>query len=370
MYLLNVLFHFELIKIKTKPMKVRFYATLLIVLGALTMDAQDIHFSQFYASPLTLNPALTGNFNGFYRVSGIYRNQFPGLANNNPVFSTPSVGVDFSLLRELLKHGALGVGVVFFNDQQNGKTFNQNQILASVAYNMGFGPKNKFQLGVGLQGGIVMTKTNFQDLHFNDGYNPATLQYDASYNGETYNTGSKIKGAFNAGIFTKWEFYQGMRFYVGYSFNNASNYKQDFLINSPTYKLPFRHTLHGGFEFDIKNDAVLIPGFLYQNQAKANETDFGLTAGIHVIKDPAKRATFFIGLWSRMNTGNGTLIPKVGFEWKGFRAGFAYDVHLAQQYHDYKNIGAPLPQGFEITLSYIGNLFVPKEDHYLFNPRY
>jgi len=51
-----------------------------------------------------------------------------------------------------------------------------------------------------------------------------------------------------------------------------------------------------------------------------------------------------------------------GFEWKGFRAGFAYDVHLTQQYKDHKNLGGPLPQGFEITLSYIGNIFTPKED--------
>ena len=350
-------------------MKVRFYATLVLLLGGLIMNGQDIHFSQFYASPLTLNPALTGNFNGFYRVTGIYRNQWPGLTNNNPAFSTPSVGLDFSLLKEKLKTGALGVGLVFFNDQQNGKTFNANQILASVGYNMTFGPKSIFQLGVGLQGGVAMTKLDFKGFQFNDGFKP-DLTYDPNYNGETFNSGSKAKGVFNAGIFTKIEFYKGMRFYVGYSFNNASNPKQDFLANSPVYRLPFRHTLHGGFEFEISDKAVLIPGFLFQQQAKANETNFGLTVGIHIIRDPAKRATFFIGLWNRLNTDNYTLIPKIGGEWKGFRAGFAYDIHLAQQFGDHKNIGGSLPQGFEVYLTYIGNLFIPKEDHYLFNPRY
>ena len=130
-------------------MKLRFYAILTLLFATFAVNAQDIHFSQFYSSPLTLNPALTGNFNGFYRVTGIYRNQYPGLSNNKPVFSTPSVSVDLSLLRDKIKNGALGVGIVFYNDQQNGKTFNQNQILLSLAYNMGFGPKNKFQLGLG-----------------------------------------------------------------------------------------------------------------------------------------------------------------------------------------------------------------------------
>lgn len=351
-------------------MKIKLYVMLAVVLAAFGAQAQDIHFSQFYASPLTLNPALTGNFNGFYRVTGIYRNQYPGLTQDRPAFSTPSVGVDLSLLREKIKHGALGVGLVFFNDQQNGKTFNNNQILASLAYNMGFGSRNQFQLGVGFQGGVAMTKMDFSKFQFGEGFNP-DLTYNPNYNGENFNTGNRIKGVFNAGIFTKFEFIKGMRYYMGYSFNNATNYKQDFLKNSQnTYRLPFRHTLHGGFEFDLKDKAVLIPGFLFQQQAKANETNFGLTAGIHVIRDPAKRATLYIGYWNRLNTGNYTAIPKVGFEWKGFRAGFAYDAHLGKQYKDHKNIGGVMPQGFEVTLSYIGNLFVPKEDNYLFNPIY
>src|SRR5688572_25040889 len=150
-------------------MKVRFYLIIALLTGVFTANAQDIHFSQFYSSPLTLNPALTGNFNGFYRVSGIYRNQWPGLTASKPAFSTPSVSVDLALLREKIKHGSLGVGVVFINDQQNGKTFNQNSFLASIAYNMGFGPQSKFQLGLGFQGGITMYKMNPGNFEFEDG---------------------------------------------------------------------------------------------------------------------------------------------------------------------------------------------------------
>ena len=65
----------------------------------LTMNvakAQDIHFSQYYASPLTLNPALTGKFNGHFRVSGIYRDQNFNLYNV-ALFRTPSGAIDFNL---------------------------------------------------------------------------------------------------------------------------------------------------------------------------------------------------------------------------------------------------------------------------------
>jgi type IX secretion system PorP/SprF family membrane protein len=354
-------------------MKVRFYATLVLMLGVLAMNAQDFHFSQFYASPLTLNPALTGNFNGFYRITGIYRNQWPGLTNGKPAFSTPSIGIDLSLLKDKIKNGALGVGLVFANDQQNGKTFNVNEILGSVAYNMTLGAKRRFQLGVGLQGGVVTAKVDFTQLQFNDGFDQS-LTYNTSYSGEAFNSKPKMKGAFNAGIFAKYEFATGMRIYGGYSFNNASHYKDNYLLNSlEQFNIPFRNTLHGGFEFEIGNKAVLIPGILYQHStADDAETEFGLTAGFHVVKspDPAKRVTIFFGLWNRLNYENYTLIPKIGLEYKSFRAGFAYDAPLSQQRVDGSNIGGAYAQAFELTLSYVGFIFTKKEDNYLFNPRY
>ncbi|MEC7159268.1 MAG: type IX secretion system membrane protein PorP/SprF, partial [Bacteroidota bacterium] len=38
-----------------------------------TANSQDIHFSQYYASPLTLNPALTGLHGGDFRAVVNYR---------------------------------------------------------------------------------------------------------------------------------------------------------------------------------------------------------------------------------------------------------------------------------------------------------
>ncbi len=352
-------------------MKVRVYLIWSFLVASLMMSAQDYHFSQFYAAPLTLNPALTGNFNGLYRISGIYRFQWPGLTTSGPAFSTPSIGVDFSLFRQKLKNSAFGVGVMFLNDQQNGKTFNTNYILGSVAYNMMFGAHKEFQLGVGIQGGVIMTKADIGSLHFDEGYDK-NFNYTAANAGESL-AGAKTKGQINAGIFAKYEFKPGMRVYAGYALSNATQYKQDYLLNSSTYNTPIRHTLHGGFEFDMSDKMVFIPGFMFQHTHVDNaETDFGLTVGFHVVKspDPAKRTTFFVGLWNRINTGNYTLIPKVGLEWKNFRAGIAYDAALAKQRADGSNIGAPYAQAFELTLAFIGDIKVLKEDHYLFNPRY
>ncbi|MEO9210409.1 MAG: type IX secretion system membrane protein PorP/SprF, partial [Ginsengibacter sp.] len=72
------------------------------------LKAQDPHFSQFFASPLTLNPALTGKFDGDLRVAGNYRNQWPTLDN---YYRTFSVSVDFDILKNKIpEHDTWGVG--------------------------------------------------------------------------------------------------------------------------------------------------------------------------------------------------------------------------------------------------------------------
>jgi len=38
--------------------------------------AQDVHFSQFFASPISLNPALSGSHNYDLRIVDNYRNQW------------------------------------------------------------------------------------------------------------------------------------------------------------------------------------------------------------------------------------------------------------------------------------------------------
>ena len=75
-------------------------SVIIVVLGFIfNADAQDPHFSQFFASPLTLNPALTGKFDGTLRAAGNYRNQWPAFNN---VYTTSTLSVDFSILNKII----------------------------------------------------------------------------------------------------------------------------------------------------------------------------------------------------------------------------------------------------------------------------
>ncbi|MEP7321312.1 MAG: PorP/SprF family type IX secretion system membrane protein [Saprospiraceae bacterium] len=75
--------------------------------------AQDIHFTMFDLSPLTLNPALIGDFNGTFRVTGNYRIQWPTVAK----YSTPSFGIDAPLFKGLRKNDWISIGLAAYMDK-------------------------------------------------------------------------------------------------------------------------------------------------------------------------------------------------------------------------------------------------------------
>ena len=104
---------------------------LLSLLMANAIQAQDPAFSQFFASPLTLNPALTGKFNGQLRVAGNYRNQWPAVNN---AFITSTVSVDGSILADRLsENDAWGIGIMAMSDKTASGILTSNFISLSTA---------------------------------------------------------------------------------------------------------------------------------------------------------------------------------------------------------------------------------------------
>src|SRR5215210_2094180 len=87
----------------------------LILSTAFCGRAQDPNFSQFFVSPLTLNPALTGKFDGVMRVAGNYRNQWPSINN---AYTTYTASADGGILRNSIpEFDQFGVGVLAFSDK-------------------------------------------------------------------------------------------------------------------------------------------------------------------------------------------------------------------------------------------------------------
>ncbi|HRI61516.1 MAG TPA: type IX secretion system membrane protein PorP/SprF, partial [Saprospiraceae bacterium] len=85
---------------------------LLLVLLLSVLDqisAQDPRFSQFYASPWNLNPAMTGLFNGRWRATANYRDQWSSFLNPVP-FRTYAAAFDARFEVGRNDYAAFGIG--------------------------------------------------------------------------------------------------------------------------------------------------------------------------------------------------------------------------------------------------------------------
>jgi type IX secretion system PorP/SprF family membrane protein len=159
---------------------------LLALLLTQSAWAQDKHFTQFYAAPLALNPALTGAFEGRYRVNTIYRDQWRNVLDE-PI-QTFGVAGDFRFAprRATVQQDAWGVGLQFLNDRVSVVDFNTTQIGVSLAYHKSLGVSNRQFLSVGLQGAMVQRNVNYAALNFQDEFDGLT--------GYTLGTGEELPG--------------------------------------------------------------------------------------------------------------------------------------------------------------------------------
>src|SRR6476659_6864355 len=106
-----------------------FIFTLLLTLAA---NAQDPHFSQFFASPLTLNPAFTGKFDGQWRLTANHRDQWPSIPK---AYVTTSASFDFPILKNKIPEGdVFGVGLSGVSDASANNQLKLNYGSASMSY--------------------------------------------------------------------------------------------------------------------------------------------------------------------------------------------------------------------------------------------
>ena len=96
-----------------------------VVVCIFPIHAQDIHFSQYYANPLNLNPALTGYMAGDQRLNINYRNQWARIINP---YKTLSVSYDQHFFRKKMTRSWFGGGIQILSDQAGTSKLSNNKI--------------------------------------------------------------------------------------------------------------------------------------------------------------------------------------------------------------------------------------------------
>ncbi|HEY4154433.1 MAG TPA: PorP/SprF family type IX secretion system membrane protein [Puia sp.] len=311
-------------------------------------EAQDPAFSQFFASPLSLNPALTGKFNGVLRVAGNYRNQWPQINN---AFITSTVSIDGNMLSGRLPAGdAWGVGVLAMTDKTANGILNSNYFSVSTAYQKSLDENGWNQLGIGFQGTYANKRLDGTKLQFEDELDQQggwTIPSSEVIDGHQVNLSYFD---LNVGVLYNGSTDGNNNFYFGASAYHITQPKESFTGNA-YYVLHPRITLHGGYSFPLSpennNNFIHFSG-VFSKQANATNTTLGAAWSSNLVGNDENPLNFYLGVWARFSNLTDAIIPYVGLDFGPFTLGMSYDVNVSSLKSASQSQG-----GIEVSLIYI-----------------
>jgi type IX secretion system PorP/SprF family membrane protein len=313
-----------------------FLSTLLF---ALAVKAQDPHFSQFFSSPLTLNPAFTGKFNGQWRLAANHRDQWPSIPK---AYVTSSASIDLPILKNRIPESdVFGVGISGLSDASANNILKLNYGSLSMSYHKALDENGYSTIGAGFQGTyssllLDVAKLNFEDMLTQNGFTGTTSDVLTNGNNQAYfdvNAGVLYSGSSN-GI---------NNYYLGVSMYHINRPKVSF--KDKNWFLSGRVTIHGGGSFPVSDLITVHTSVIHQRQNKASETTLGAAIAANLNQDQEKPTSVYIGSWIRFNDA---IAPYIGLEFGGLRIGATYDFNISSLKAATNTRG-----GSEISLIYI-----------------
>lgn len=236
-----------------------------------TVTAQDPQFSQFYAAPLYLNPAMAGA-TGQARAGINYRNQWPAIDAN---FTTMSAYFDY-----FIEDYNSSVGIILNQDREGLAGLKSLSVGLQYAYELKINENLGFRPGV--QVALFNRDINFDKLTFGDQYDPSTGQFLDQPTAETFRTNfSKtfVDISFGGVLFTR-------SAWLGISAWHLTEPNQSIIDEKSP--LPRKYSFHGGFKFYLKPGSTgsgiytrkaersIAPAIQYRHQGKFDQMDVGL----------------------------------------------------------------------------------------------
>lgn len=271
--------------------------------------SQDIHFTQYYANPIYLNPAFAGTA-VCPRLILNYRNQWPGVPGSYVSYSA-SYDQDIENLSG-------GIGLMFNADDAGEGTLKTN--IASAIYSYKLEVSRYLSIKMSFQGSYFQKKLDWTKLTFND-------MIDPKY-GFVYITNDKANrevtgGAdFSAGILT-----YGENFFAGFAVHHLTQPNEAFIGVS---KLPRKYTIHAGGIIELAHhnrrrsveDPFISPNILFMKQQDFEELNYGVYFNKYPIVG---------GIWFRQGFENpDAFIALLGVQTDVFKIGYSYDVTVSK----------------------------------------
>lgn len=307
---------------------------MLLLTGASgrSMAQVDPHFSQYYANPLWLNPALTGVINGDTRISGNFKDQW---ASVNNAYRTAAVAADFRTSEKV----SLGLSVL--NQSAGGNSFNYFSAYGSLGYGIAISNNGNHRLSFGVQAGLINRSFDMSKFQFGNQYVPGSGFDPGLPSFESFsNTNTTIFDA-NAGVF----YYNGdnlstVNAFGGISVGHLSRPKDNFSADDKG-KIPLRYAVHGGARIRASEYFDVTPHALYIKQQNATIKAFGAYSEFKFQDDKG----LILGGLYRLNDA---AVANVGYHVNSLIIGASYDFNTSSLTRATAGQG-----GIELSVSYV-----------------
>ncbi len=322
----------------------------LVASSFVNIYAQDLHFSQFYSSPLTLNPAHTGSMKEDFRLAGIRRDQWSGIASS---FITTALSGEISFRDGFLNEDKLALGIVLYDDNMGEGTLKSQSLLLSTAYHHTLDAHRLHDLSLGAQIGVMRKRLNEDGLQFENQFQDWEFQESLS-NGENFDILNQNHFSLHIGALWKYTITpKKLRYHLGFSTFQITSPSETFLKNGNN-ELNTRFTIHTGIDYRITPKLVLSPKFLFMTQSNARDINLGTMLGYEFTED------FILlgGYWNRLYDSHIGMIGTRIF--KNYELKFSYDLtnsSLRDSQNAIKTANDGRVASWEISLIVVGNIF-------------
>ncbi|HEY6160751.1 MAG TPA: PorP/SprF family type IX secretion system membrane protein [Bacteroidia bacterium] len=321
----------------------------LFSITTMSVRAQDFHYTHFYQSPFTLNPALTGVFTGDIRVINNYRSQWSSVTKFP--YQTETFSVDGGLFRAKMKNDDyFSGGFSFNNDKAGASKLTTNLYNGAFSFTKNLSKRITNSITVGFMAGYGMRNVNFSGLSWDNQYQNGA--YDPSLpSGEPSNGGiSKNYMDYSAGLLWNFSASEMVRLKIG---AGALHLNRPDIGFEHTDKLYSKYVVHGLADIKLgkTTNVSMQPAFEVALQGPTTLINIG-TNFKYVLQDRSKYTGVYnevaiaFGGWYRV--GDAAMFT-CRFDYGQFALGMSYDANLSDL-----TVASSGRGGFEFLFIYTG----------------
>ncbi len=324
-------------------MKITLRITVIIfsLFFARSLSAQDPSFSQFFSSPLNINPALTANINADWRLISNLRDQWIGPASP---YVTGTVSYDSKIFQNKIPNvesegNIMGIGGMLMFDRAMSGVVKSTYASLNLSYNIKLSETEyyKERLGIGFGAIYGARSMDFSRLDFEEQFTGFGFNRNLP-TGESALSNMKPYISASAGL-TYSASNEKSNFDMGVSAFHLNQPRQTFLKDDKEF-LPIRKVAHANFETFINQRAVINTNAIYQYQKGANYFSVGGAMGYYMGNNLESMITAGLWYWSK-----NAVIPYVGLTYKEFQFGVSYDITTSKL-----NQAARKPSSWELSI--------------------